>query len=282
MNLPHIDVFLSSWPRTRGRDGTDTFAPVTSTLITGTTEAVLIDAQYLKADLPALVARIEESGKHLTTIYVTHAHADHYFGLAYLLQRFPDARPVTVPTVAEEIRQGHARAVREWDHLFGDAVIPDPDVFPESLDADVIEVDGHPLHLVTIGQADIAPSTVVHIPERNAVVAGDAIYNEVHPMLGLTGPDEWERWLASIDTIAALRPTMIVAGHKKPDADDHAARRMLDTTRRYIEDFRTAALSTADARELVAVMTAAYPDHANPWTLRFSARQWFSRATDNR
>jgi glyoxylase-like metal-dependent hydrolase (beta-lactamase superfamily II) len=58
-----------------------TFSPTTSTLIAGQREAVLIDAQFMSSDVTALGGMIEESGKELTAIYVTHGHADHHFGL---------------------------------------------------------------------------------------------------------------------------------------------------------------------------------------------------------
>lgn len=53
---------------------------VDSTLVAGDKEAILIDAQFDLADAHRLVAMILESKKTLTTVYVTHAHPDHYFG----------------------------------------------------------------------------------------------------------------------------------------------------------------------------------------------------------
>lgn len=61
------------------------FSPTTATLVTGATEAVLIDALYLKDDVRGLGDLIERTGKKLTTIYVTHAHQDHYLGIPALV-----------------------------------------------------------------------------------------------------------------------------------------------------------------------------------------------------
>jgi hypothetical protein len=44
------------------------------------------------------------TGTKLTTIYVTHAHADHYLGIGALLERFPGARPLVTPGVVEAIK----------------------------------------------------------------------------------------------------------------------------------------------------------------------------------
>ena len=95
------------------------FSPTTSTLLTGPTEAVLVDTQYMDSDVANIARRIVASGRRLTTIYVTHAHADHYFGLEWLLDRFPSARAVALPAVVAEIEAGNEAARAQWREFFG-------------------------------------------------------------------------------------------------------------------------------------------------------------------
>jgi hypothetical protein len=71
--------------------------------------------------------------------------------------------------------------------MFGDRVAK-PTVVPEPLDGLTLDLEGHELQIVEVGQGDIRPSTVVHIPALEAVVAGDVVYNQIHAMLGLSGP----------------------------------------------------------------------------------------------
>ena len=85
-----------------------TFSPTTSTLITGDTQAVLVDTQYREPDVLEVIRRIEASGKTLTTIFITHGHFDHYFGLEMLLAHFPYARAVATPAVAAYIAGNHS------------------------------------------------------------------------------------------------------------------------------------------------------------------------------
>jgi glyoxylase-like metal-dependent hydrolase (beta-lactamase superfamily II) len=159
--------------------------------------------------------------------------------------------------------------------LFGERVA-DPTVIPDVLDGSDIELDGAELRIIEVGQGDIAPSTVVHVPAIDAVVTGDVVYNQIHAMLGLSGPDEWERWIQSVDTIEKLSPKMVVAGHKRPESSDAEVTRMLDQTRSYISDFADGARTAGSAEELIERMTSKYPDFGNPWTLRFSAKSWFA------
>jgi len=63
---------------------------------------------------------VEVKGKHVTTIYVTHEHGDHYLGAPILLARFPDARLVSSATVVEQIRPQFATPIVEkyWRPMF--------------------------------------------------------------------------------------------------------------------------------------------------------------------
>ena len=68
------------------------FDPVTSTLIFGEHDAVLVDAMTTVAEAEALADWIALHNRNLETIYITHAHFDHFYGLGILLGRFPGAR----------------------------------------------------------------------------------------------------------------------------------------------------------------------------------------------
>lgn len=253
-----------------------TFSPTTSTLIFGSADAVLIDAQHIRSDVAALGDVIEQTGRRLTTIYVTHGHADHWYGVGELLARFPGSRAVATPGVIDYITESAEQAAEQWSAMFGDERVVDPTVIPEPLDRNELEIQGAELRIVEVGQGDIAPSTVVHVPAIDTVVTGDVVYNQIHAMLGFGGPPEWERWIQSVDAIAKLLPKVVVAGHKRPESSDWEVSRMLDETRSYIRDFADGARTAGSPEELIQTMKSKYPGFGNPWTLHFSARSWFS------
>ena len=268
------EVFIGPFlPFERGKG---TFAATTSTLVFGASEAVLIDAQHIRSDVTALGDLIERTGRRLTTIYATHGHADHWYGAGELVARFPGARAVATLPVLEYIHQAAEVEAQQWAAMFGDRVVK-PTAVPEALDGLTLELEGYELRIVEVGQGDIRPSTVVHIPAIDAVVAGDVVYNQIHAMLGLSGPREWERWIQSVDVVEKLSPQMIVCGHKKPESSDREVDRMLDETRTYISDFAEGAQSLNSAEELIGLMKSKYTDFGNSWTLHFSAQSWFSR-----
>jgi glyoxylase-like metal-dependent hydrolase (beta-lactamase superfamily II) len=278
-------VYVGRWPNIPAVEVPGTpkgkFSPTTSTIISGATEAVLVDAQYLKDDVRDLGDLIERTDKRLTTIYITHAHADHYLGLGPLLERFPDARCVALPNVIEAMKQTMELQEMQWGLLFGDATVKGGPL-PEPVEDDTLYVDGSPLHIIEVKQADINPSSIVHIPAIGVVVAGDAIYNEIHAMLGLSTPEQWQDWLDTVDLVENLHPRMIVAGHRRPDGDDHAVYSMIAQTRSYIRDFAVESEAAETVDDLVSAMTARYPHHGNLWTLQFSASNVIDRRDDGK
>ena len=108
------------------------WSPCASTLVTGETDAVLTDTGHIKSEIVKLGDMIEQTGKRLTTIYITHGHLDHFLGIGQLLQRFPSARPVWQPPRSSPTSSSSvAEQEKQWQRRFGDdvdhnAVIPEP------------------------------------------------------------------------------------------------------------------------------------------------------------
>lgn len=251
------------------------WSPCASALVTGETQAVLTDTGHIKSDVSALGDMIEQTGKQLTTIYVTHGHLDHYLGTGQLMQRFPGARPVAIPSVVADIKSSVAGQEKQWQARFGDDVDKTA-VIPEPLEGNVIDLEGQELRVVEVPQGDVSPSTVLHIPSIDTVIGGDVVYNGIHMMLALTGPAEWQKWIDSIDLVESLGAKTIIAGHKQPDASDQDLETILDGSRGYIRDFRDAVAASSSAQEVIEIMTAKHPDYGNLTTLAFSAGAAFS------
>ena len=250
------------------------FSPTTSTLIAGDTQAILVDTQYRETDVLEVIRRIEASGKTLTTIFITHGHFDHYFGLEMLLAQFPYARAVATPAVAAYIAGNHSAERNFATSLVGIHAV-DSTLVPQPLESDTLQLDDTLFRVIDLEQADIAPTSIVHIPSIGAVIAGDAIYNGVNPFLAASAPADWPKWVASVDRIAALNPTTVVAGHKSPVRDDAAS--CIGETRDYLAQFIEFFGTSADSRELVKRMQELYPDHVNPSALVMSAVTAFKR-----
>src|SRR4029079_6646008 len=214
-----IDVYVAPMrpytsPDQLGEGQVATWAPSSSTLISGPAEGILIDALLTFENADQIAAWATSFGKKITGVYITHGHSDHWLGLARLLQHFPEARGDAAPG-------GRARAACEvyfnrttkyWTSRCP-GELPETPVLPEVLNTDEILVDGQIVNLVHVGQGDIDGSTAFHVPSADAVVCGDVVYNNVHMMMYEADQTKREAWIASIDTIARLNPKIVVAGH---------------------------------------------------------------------
>ena len=248
-----------------------TWVPTSATLIFGQRDAVLVDAFLTIEQAAALVEWVAASGKNLTTIYVTHGHGDHFFGIGALLNRFPKARAVATPDVVESMRR---QASPEFVSNFWEArypsQIPERLVIAEELTGNVIQLEGRELVVVEVGHTDTDHTTCLHVPSAGLLVAGDVAYNDVHLYLAESNANTRREWIAALDAIESLKPRTVIAGHKKPEKNDSP--RIIEETRQYIRDFERLARMTTTARELYDEMLQTYPNRANPGSLWGSAR----------
>ena len=157
-----------------------------------------------------------ESGKNLTTIYITHGHGDHCFGLQLVLDRFPGAKAIaTAPVVAairEQIKPAFVKSF--WEPRFP-GQIPSRLIAPDVLEGDTFTLEGEELKVLEFGHTDTQHSTGLYVPSLGLVVAGDAVYNNTHPYLSEYDDVAGRDWLQALDKIESLNPTAVVAGSRR-------------------------------------------------------------------
>jgi len=248
------------------------WSPTAATLIHGEQDAVLVDALMTMDESRALADWVVAKGKNVTAIFVTHAHGDHFFGAPAILKRFPNAKLVSTPGVVEfmEAQYGPRWFGGFWDPRFP-GQISETHLIAEPLGGDgVIELEGEQLRAIELGHADTDGSAALHVPSIGLVVAGDAVYGDVHLYLAESKGTGRSDWLTALETLEKLAPTAVVSGHKRdgdPDSPEDIAR-----TRRYIQDFDAAAQKAAGYQDLYDAMVTLYPDRLNRGVLWNSAK----------
>jgi glyoxylase-like metal-dependent hydrolase (beta-lactamase superfamily II) len=229
---------------------------VDSTLVAGDKEAILIDGQFTLSDAHRLVAMIMESKKTLTTVYVTHSHPDHYFGLNVIKQAFPNVKVIATPETVKEIKATWAGKVKQWAPMYGDLITKKP-IIPTALEGNTLTLEGQTLE-IKHGTGDEALETYVWIPSIKTVVAGDIVFRGVHPWTAEGKADGRKAWVKTLDEIAALKPDVVIAGHKDPKAKDDAGG--VRWTRDYLKAFDAAVASSKSADEVTGKLKKQYGD----------------------
>ncbi|MFJ8313096.1 MULTISPECIES: MBL fold metallo-hydrolase [unclassified Streptomyces] len=255
LRLPNGDPIVSS--------------PISSTLVHGERDAVLVDPPLTRGQIEQVAEGVARSGKRLAYVYITHGHADHWFGTATLLDRFgePDtvvyATEGTIRKMREELAgkdRGFAKTFPDVPHNTPILAVPVP---PEGF-----HLEGRLLEAVETGHTDTDDTSVLHVPSIGLVVAGDVVYNGVHQMMLEGGDGGLRAWHDNIEKIAALNPRHVVAGHKNKALPDDP--KILDETREYLRDAIRLLAARPTPQEFFEQMLKLHGDRLNPGPLWYS------------
>ena len=242
---------------------------VSSVLVMGRDEALLIDAQFSSRQASQLIERVRASGRRLTTIYISHGDPDYYFGLETLHAAFPEARIVATPQTVAHINATWRDKLKVWGpELAGGA--PKSIIIPEPLAGDTLMLEGQALNI--IGLDGPAPErTAVWIPSLETIAGGIPVTAGEHVWMADTqSAESHARWLNLLEQIRQLQPTRIIPGHFSGAMPN--GQQALTFTRDYIRAFDEETTRTANAAELIAAMKKRYPGLPGESGLELSAK----------
>jgi glyoxylase-like metal-dependent hydrolase (beta-lactamase superfamily II) len=243
-------------------------APV---LISGTHEAVLIDAGFTLPDGKALAEAIKANGKKLTTIYISQSDPDYYFSLAPIKAAFPDAKVIAASATIAAIKGNVEKKLATWGPQLkdnGPQALADI-VMPDAFDGRTLALEGQ---TIEIADADgLANRRYVWVPSINAIFGGVLVFSGVHVWTADTqGAEGRAAWVKTLDNMAARKPAVVVPGHMAPDAAVDAT--AIHYTRHYLVAFEEELAKATDSAALIAAMTKRYPDAGMGVALQVGAK----------
>jgi glyoxylase-like metal-dependent hydrolase (beta-lactamase superfamily II) len=253
--------------------GTKSMFPVSSEIVTGQTEAVLIDAQFQRNDAEALVQKIKATGKKLTTVYISHSDPDYYFGLDVIQAAFPDAKIVATPQTVAAIQASKDGKLAHWGPILKDNA-PKALVVPQPLAGDSLTLEGRKIQVVGL-DGPTPERSFAWIPSLKAVVGGIPVSANIHVWVADTQTPESRRdWIKTLGRIEALHPKTVVPGHYLPNADGSAPYSLASVkfTRSYLQAFETEAAKAKDSAALIAAMKKRYPKLEDASSLELGAK----------
>lgn len=228
----------------------------TATLVTGEREALLVDAAFTRADGHRLVAEILDSGKTLTTVFVSHADPDFYFGAEVIADAFPDAAFVATPIVIDHIKQSYEGKLKAWEALGPNLPTRLVDLTPLTGD---LTLEGHRFELRG-GPAGLPDRHYLWQAEQRVILGGVLLFQQEHVWVADT-PTVADRsvWVGLLDEMAALEPSLVVPGHRLPGTPADAS--AITATRDYLVAFEEELAEAADGAALTEALVARHPDH---------------------
>ncbi|MDX3573311.1 MBL fold metallo-hydrolase [Streptomyces sp. ID05-47C] len=228
----------------------------TATLVTGESEALLVDAGFTRADGHRLAAAVLDSGKSLTTVFISHGDPDFYFGAEVLADAFPDATFVATPIVIEHIRHSYEGKLKAWEALGPNLPTRLVDLVPVTGD---LTVEGNRFELKG-GPAGLPDRHYLWQAEHRALLGGVLLFQQEHVWVADTPtPEDRSAWVKLLDEMAALGPRLVVPGHRLPDTAADAS--AITATRDYLLAFEEELGKAADGAALTDALVKRYPDN---------------------
>lgn len=238
---------------------------VTASLISGNKQVMLVNGFFNRADALRAAAQILDSGKTLTTIFVSHGDPDYYFGLESLIDIFPKAKVVATAATIAHIEQTQAAKLQFCSPKMGNNA-PTRLILPTLASAEHLLVDGETVEIQGSGA-----KTYLWIPSAKAVVGGITVFGNMHLwMADDAKPADWALWRGALDGIQALKPALVIAGHAT--ANSPTDQRAVTFTQTYLAQYAKANSTSKNSAELIQSMQRLYPDLPEVSNLQMGAK----------
>ena len=242
---------------------------VNAVVVSGKSEAIVIDSGFTRADALRVAANVLDSGKTLKTIFISNADPDFYFGAEVLKSYFPQAQVLTTPAVREKIQAKLAGKLAFWAPKMG-ANAPQKPIVPELLQGTMLSVDGQTIE-VRGTSGELAHRPYLWIPSIKTIAGNIAIFGNLHVWTADTQKaSERQAWFAQLDEIKALQPATVVPGHMAAGTALDAS--AISYTRDYLRRFDVEAAKAKSGGELIEAMKQAYPQVAPGIALDIGAK----------
>ena len=253
--------------------GKEAIFPVTSAIVYGPHEAMLVDTQFQTRYADRLVQLVRATGRSLKFIYISHSDLDYYFGLAEIRKAFPAARVISTAQTAYLISATKDAKLQFWKSMLGGDAPAELSV-PEAVTSDDLTLDGE--KVVIRSNRDDPAHSYLWIPSMRTILGGISVLTGEHLwMADTTSPAAIEAWLRVIAGMKDLAPTRVFPGHFLTSDESPV---QLDFVRDYLEEYRQAASGRKSSSDIVATMTARFPELPGRETLDFGAKVFAGEA----
>ncbi|MDM3560379.1 MBL fold metallo-hydrolase [Proteus vulgaris] len=249
--------------------GESSVFPVSSEIIYGDKDAVLIDAQFQKNDAQALVDKIKASGKNLTYIYISHSDPDFYFGLDVITDAFPNAKVIATAPTINAINETQAGKLAYWGPVLKENA-PKKIIIPEVVTGDSFSIEGETISIKGL-DSQSPDRTYLYVPKLNAVMGGVLVSENIHIWLADTQTvAERQHWVSALQQIKSLSPKTVIPGHYLPEAT--YSLQAVDFTMNYLIEAEKNLEKTKNSDEFIAVMEKTHQNLADKSSLELSAK----------
>jgi glyoxylase-like metal-dependent hydrolase (beta-lactamase superfamily II) len=230
---------------------------VNSVIVEGDHEVLLVDAQLTKTSAEKVLQLIKETGKPLSSVYITHEHADHFLGLEVFKAAYPGVTIIATSAVVDRINKVYREKLDKWQKILSSGASSQI-VEISKFDGDYFDFAGSRIQVIKNIQGDTDQNTMLWIPGQRTLIAGDVLFSDIHVYTAETDNAARAKWLDTLKKIGDLEPSIVVPGHSKVRAALDA-RTAVDFTERYLRAFEEELKTAKDPEGLIDAMKERFP-----------------------
>lgn len=240
---------------------------VNAQIIETSNKLLLIDTLQLVPHAEELKRYVESLQKPLDRILITHYHPDHWFGAAsfkeYPMYAFKGV--IDMINAMADFVLGYHRSLHPDDP----EVIPSEKVYPtQEIEEGPMTLDGVNLHLYKILETECPINMAIELPDHNALLPQDLIYNKAYPYFGertSSGELSTDNWIRVLETFQQKNYKYIFPGHGDP-TDPSIIKEMIG----YLRFVKQKVEEGLQGEELINSIKQKYPDYKLELTLIMS------------
>ncbi|EIY5154410.1 MBL fold metallo-hydrolase [Klebsiella variicola] len=253
--------------------GADAIFPVTSTLIYGSHDAILVDAQFQKKYAKQVADMVKQSGKNLKYVFISHSDPDYYFGLDEIKKSFPQAKIISTAQTAYIISATKDTKMSVWKDMLGTDA-PVELYVPDAITSNQLEIDGQVID-IRQDKADTAHS-YLWIPSLKTVLGGIQVSTGGHLWMADTQTvKDIDLWCERIEDMQSLMPEKVIPGHYIKQDESPAA---LEFIMKYLTDYKNSVVTYKNASDIISEMVNKYPDLPGRESIEFGAKVFTGEA----
>ncbi|HYO71319.1 MAG TPA: MBL fold metallo-hydrolase [Archangium sp.] len=244
---------------------------VSAHIIESNGEIALVDAQMFNDEADKFIEKAKKAKGTVKTLFITHAHPDHFFGLQRLKAAFPEARLVAMPATVEAVGQAGPGMLKFYREGFMNGALAAnlPTELPalEKLEGNTLKVGNAEFEVLHFPAAEVKDAYALWHKGTGTLLSGDLVYNNAHLWLADQEP---QGWIAALEQLQKLPVKKIYAGHGEPGGKD-----LLKKNLEYLTFFEKTRQSAKSGEELNKAVKGKFKKLRVQAVLDFSANKYF-------
>jgi len=247
---------------------TQAIFPVSSTLISGDKNAILVDAQFSVKDGENLVKMIQASGKNLSEIIITAGDPDFYFGLEPIVKAFPNAKVVATAEVVKHIEATKKDKLAYWGPILKENA-PQNVIVPTVLSNHSLTLDGEKIEV----KSAQSYAAYLWVPSNRTILGGVGVSSGIHLWTADTQTLQSRKdWLNTLSKMKQLHPSTVIPGHYLGDIPKGG--QSIDFTAQYLKNYEKILKNQKykDSSKVIAEVKKIYPTLNEESSLELSSK----------